>query len=350
MNSQFHHYIPRFILKRFSSNDKHIKTYEIRNKTVNHRKIAKIYGVKNMYKDISNKHDPMALEASLSVLESRAGEIIKQFCDKDTILLTRKQLIEFKRFLFVMAYRRNEQRCQYMNDTFDAYTRKLITDHMNYHHITIIQDVWFRNLKWLVSTDIPSIVDEHNRFGRYFTFSPEAMINSIELKNFMIYQMFYVSLWEADEGSEFIISDNSFGCFEGVPACHYLFVLSPTRMLVLTHRDGELVKKYSHFSTIVHDPPKVRYKNKPPQPDPSDRFIYSKVRLRKEDVYIVNGILLECASEYITYRSDASLYHSIVFYENNLDKFGSAIGTKRDYSALKKRLNSSAIFPRAGMA
>jgi hypothetical protein len=95
MDSQFHHYIPRFILKRFSNNKLHIKTYEITNKIINDRKIAKIYGIKNMYKNISNKNNPMEVEIALSNLERKAGEIIKGFCEKNTITLDRRQLIDF---------------------------------------------------------------------------------------------------------------------------------------------------------------------------------------------------------------------------------------------------------------
>jgi hypothetical protein len=148
-----------------------------------------------------------------------------------------------------MAYRHDQRRNQYMNNTFDNLTREIIVEYMNYNHITTIQDVWFHNLKWLVLTDVTTIFKECNRFG-LLNFTPKFKINSIELNDFMLYQFYYVSLWEAEDGSEFIITNNSFGCFEGVPAYHYLFVLSPTRIIALTNRANN---RKTVFSTFIHN-------------------------------------------------------------------------------------------------
>lgn len=79
MTTQFHHYIPRFILRRFSENNKTIKTYDVNNKSIDMRRIGKIYGVTNMYEDISNEFHPMIVETTLSKIESSSAVIIKKF-------------------------------------------------------------------------------------------------------------------------------------------------------------------------------------------------------------------------------------------------------------------------------
>jgi hypothetical protein len=214
-----------------------------------------------------------------------------------------------------------------MNDEFDQITRTTIYKHMEHNHISKIADVWFNNLKWLVLTDISIIAKEYNKIGLnpFNTITYKGNICGTELTDFGMLTCFYhMSLWEAEKDSEFIITDISFGCFEkGLMNYHYFFVLSPKRMIVLTH------PAYGKFSgtkkSWFHD-----FIRKTPQSD-----YYTVTFLPKKYVYIVNGIALDCCNNYMSYYDDLCLYRSVLYYEKyKLHMFEN----NKEYSLLKKKV------------
>ncbi|RDB18560.1 hypothetical protein Hypma_000305 [Hypsizygus marmoreus] len=118
--NQYHHYIPRFVLRRFQAegtqvqykNAKERKTansraqrkgidlenilvYDLPSETLEIRPIATTYGVQNLYRDIKDA-DIDSLEKKLSVVESEAAGVVNLLHQSNgprTILLKRTQLL-----------------------------------------------------------------------------------------------------------------------------------------------------------------------------------------------------------------------------------------------------------------
>ncbi|KAG0295830.1 hypothetical protein BGZ98_001206, partial [Dissophora globulifera] len=133
--------------------------YRVKDKRLTLEDIGKIYGVQNMYRDITSDNC-MMFEDLLSRLESSAANIVQVILSgSQEISMTRTKLMDFKRFLAIMMFREHERRQEYAEDKFDFMTRVSIQRHMRFNNITSIQDVWFENLKWILKTPTKDIID-----------------------------------------------------------------------------------------------------------------------------------------------------------------------------------------------
>ncbi|KAF8640187.1 hypothetical protein AX16_010242 [Volvariella volvacea WC 439] len=75
-SQQYQHYLPRFVLKRFSANGETIRmiTPSLSSKRRSYGTLGRQFGVQNLYVDPNHK-DPNHIEKKLSVLESSAGRV-----------------------------------------------------------------------------------------------------------------------------------------------------------------------------------------------------------------------------------------------------------------------------------
>ncbi|KAF8939174.1 hypothetical protein BGZ58_010430 [Dissophora ornata] len=381
--NQFHHYIPRFILRNFSNETlekerpkillpwreilnpgQHlqtpgpliqipisIKVYSILGKGITLEDISRIYGVQNLYRDTA-EDDSMRFERLLSQIESSSSMFVRQIVTESQDLpLTRTRLANFKKFLAIMMYRNDSRRKQYAEDSFDMMTRMSIQRHMQSNNINEIQEVWFENLKWILRTPVDEIVKEFERSGAmrnpmgvFLTY--KGPIHIAELMDTSLLLTMYVCVWEAQEGSEFILSDNCFGCFEGHMGCifHYLFVLSPKYAVVLVKRAymwdtmKALPLRKSWFEEFHANPDVVYSKNNvrgAKDFTPGDVFKYSRIVIPRKKVWLVNSIFLDVGHKYISYKSDLAMYKSLVFYDKNKKEL---FENRHDYSILKRKL------------
>ncbi|KAF9913034.1 hypothetical protein EC991_005902 [Linnemannia zychae] len=403
MPTQFHHYIPRFILKSFADNFmlKHTNTeyianastiyaptdpsgmrfgsgskgrgssgrgqpsryltylinlYRVADHTTELSDIKRAYGAEDMYRDIT-ADDCMKFEKLLGNLESTSATFIRKIWSGEELSLTRAQLADMKKFLGIMMYRSEHRRGQYFNMWFDTPTLNSVRRHMEINNIQRVQDVWFDNLKWLIETPMNEIMREFHAARSLAPKDPieiirryKGPIHVLELLDFGDLSSNYVCVWEAEEGSEFILSEGCFGAFEGDMGVtfHNFFVVSPRYAIVLVNRlyMWEMMEKLpfrkSWFGDELHANPDTIYV-KGPLPEgftesdfsPNDVFKYRRIIVPKKYVFTVNGIFLDARTKYLTYKSSISMYKSLRYYDKVKDKL---FGVQHDYSILKRKL------------
>ncbi|KAH7058189.1 hypothetical protein BKA57DRAFT_448736 [Linnemannia elongata] len=396
--TQFHHYIPRFILKTFADNfpvdnreftkgfstsspdlswlegkpSKHgrskrprynINVYRVDDHTTKPTDFSRAYGVENLYRDLTEA-DCMKFEDLLSKHESNSSMFIQRIRNEDEDLsLTRSQLGDMKKFLAIMMYRSEHRRSQYFTQKFDALTEISVRRHMEHNNISNAPTVWFENLKWIIEASAEDIVQEYQRAlmarfesGKLLTLlsSYQGPIHVAELEDFGYLMTHTIAcIWQAETGSEFILSEGCFGAWEGEPGIqfHHFFIVSPRFAIVLVNRlylderHTENPSRASMFGDNLHVFPETVYKNGPPSESfdfathstPDDVFKYERIVVTKEDVYKVNAILLDDRRELLTYKSNVSMYKSLRYYDKiKKGKFPNCY----DYSTLKGQLFS----------
>lgn len=379
--TQFHHYIPRFILRAFSddftlgspnnvfianvstnvikkqknsgamrSPSHYIKVYQVQSRTTVLTDLARAFGVMDLYRETSEE-DCMKFEKSLSVLEGDSATFIRQIWSGNPLSLTRAELERMKKFLIIMMYRSESRRDQYYREEYDTRVAVSARKHASQHKIEKIRDIWFKNLQWLIKTPLDDVMKEYDRSFQLEMTEPwinlgdrKWPIHICELQEFGILAGNYVCVWEAEEGTEFILSEGGFGIWEGDKGekFHNFFVVSPRYAIVLVNRGYMFGMTFNHlrksyFSEKLHDNPEVVYTRDPTGMDrtPTDMFKYKTIKVPRRDVFLVNGISLDARSKHLTYMSSVSMYKSLRYYDRvKKEKFEQ----RHDYTVLKRAL------------
>ncbi|KAF8933294.1 hypothetical protein BGZ47_010931 [Haplosporangium gracile] len=336
------------------------QVYQAASRTVSLNSVRRSYGVQNLYRDVSEKN-LMKFEELLSKMESTSSRFIRKiWTGEEDLSLTRTQLGELKKFLAIMTYRSNNRRGQYYNNDFSASTRQSILMHMRHKNIKRIQDVWFDNLKWIINTAIDDIMEEYEKFLWHradMMMTPrmdeyQGPIHIAELSEFANMCTNLMCIWQAEEGSEFILSEGCFGAWEGDSRdpFHTFYIVSPRYAIVLVNRlrPWDLATQLpfrSWFEGDIHPNPETVYTKGPPPsnftPDhfsPTDVFKYKRVVVPKEDVYFVNSIFLDARRECLTYKSNLSMYRSIQYYDKMKRYRPDLFNNGHDYTLLKRKL------------
>jgi hypothetical protein len=301
----------------------------------------------------------MYVEKQLSKLENKAADIINKILNNklSEIILKRNELYDLKKFLFIMSFRSNNRRNQYINNKFDIMTSVSIKSFMEKHYFDTPEEVWLNDIKNILDTDYDKIVDSskedlkkiyEGNFDDYLSsmlFSEEDSKISPNIRNdIFIEATMFICIWKTNDDSEFVVSDNSFGLFEGdIPGVYYhtFYVLSPNTILVLSnkcyHKDGEILGmlntyynngfRKSWFDISLHDTPIVKYKNNKfiyenhrikyrdsRSHDNDDEFTYKIRTISKDTVNLINSIILNHTEDLITFKSEKYLYKSIKYY------------------------------------
>ena len=195
--TQFHHYIPRFILKTFADNFSlsntefitatsspnlsgftevkpsklrpkgrpcdYINVFRIEDHTTELANVARAYGADDMYRDVIEA-DCMKFEKLLAKHECTSSTFIRKIWNEEEDLsLSRIQLGDMKKFLVIMMYRSERRRSQYFNQRFDPFTEISLKRHMDHNKFSSVQAVWFENLKWIIKTPTEDIVKEYQK-------------------------------------------------------------------------------------------------------------------------------------------------------------------------------------------
>ncbi|KAF9305334.1 hypothetical protein BGZ74_010552 [Mortierella antarctica] len=396
--TQFHHYIPRFILKTFADNfslsnsafiadtsspdilgfklgkpsklrpkgcpSHSINVYRVEDHTTELTDVARAYGAEDMYRDVTET-DCMKFEKLLAKHECTSATFIRQIWNEEKdFSLSRTQLGDMKKFLVVMMYRSEDRRSQYFNQRFDFLTEISVKRHMDHNKFSSVQTVWFENLKWIIEAPVEDIVKEYHEavMVRAKSESPAALlspyrgpIHGSELEDFgYLMTQTIACIWQAEAGSEFILSEGCFGAWDGDTGIwfHNFFIVSPrfaivlVNRLYLTERMEEKPRWTSLFGDSLHAVPDTNYKKGPLPKDfdlktrfyhstPDDVFKYKRIVVPKEDVYKVNGIFLDARHQFLTYKSAVSMYKSLRYYDKvKKEMFHDC----HDYSILRRKL------------
>ncbi|KAG0250950.1 hypothetical protein DFQ27_009119 [Actinomortierella ambigua] len=340
--------------------DHHIKVHNVQDHITTLTDVTRAYAVENMYQGI-DEADCTALDNRIATLEENSSAFIRRFGGKVDPWLTRAHLFDLKKFLTVMGYRAEHRWRQYHNNAFDVPTRVSILYHMGRRRLARMQDVWFDNLKWLAETPADDISEEHMKMLRRMD-TPTAAgivaavkeyqgpVHAYELREFYDLCTAFVCVWEAEEGSEFILSNNCFGTFERRMSMdiHRFYVVSPRYAIVLVNREcivgtmKSMASKMSWFRDRLRPVPLAVYKKRPDPTSPSDFtpddvFKYQRGAASKRDVHLVNSILLDTRPKYLTFKSSLAMYKTLRYYDE-IKHDWNMFECPHDYSHLKREL------------
>ncbi|KAK0462593.1 uncharacterized protein EV420DRAFT_1265383, partial [Desarmillaria tabescens] len=263
---QFHHAIPRFILRRFqvgperqkeyrrtSVDPEYVLYYDLASGSLGDRPIGKVYGLMNLYRDASNPRNVNELEKNLGDLEAGAAVIIQTLHSNLTsgkVTLKRLGVERLRKFLFVMHYRNLggsyfDPDHPHGGSTIRQWVERYKTKHPSCQTHT---DVWLSVLRYYLDTphsqivnDATAIYKEHGMEKVHLQMLTDTVDPNMEHYPALAYQkqagMSFLCIWEAHDTSEFILSNSGFGLWEGLAASgdyiHRVFVVSPRIAVVL---------------------------------------------------------------------------------------------------------------------
>lgn len=256
--SQYQHFIPRFILRRFQvgipksrkERDKDFERtrvdsecilyYDVATGSLDTRPIGKVYGVLGIYQDVHNTGNINELEHKLAYLESQAAHIIKNLHEAlpwGALALECSSLDLLQKFLFLMHFRTKS----HSSRAFEVDRPENVQAHQWVERILeadgtrSADDIWRQTLRYYLDSSHSGLM----RNAAYAVESGEEdlpeHIPSIAYRTYL--DDYFLSIWEAAQGEEFILTHNAFGLSEGsatgCPALHRIFVLSPRIAVVL---------------------------------------------------------------------------------------------------------------------
>ncbi|PBK95353.1 hypothetical protein ARMGADRAFT_1163951 [Armillaria gallica] len=350
---QFHHSIPRFILRRFQTGPRkskaerrkeyrqthvdpdHVFYYDLASGSLDVRSIGTIYGLKNLYRDASNASNVNELEEKLSVLERDAAVIIEGLHSSlasGKAILKRHDLERLRKFLFIMHYR-NWGKSYFNPDhpTGGAQIRPWLERYKAKHQCQTHTDVWLHVLRYYLDTPHSQILDaaeaEYRQHGWEKIHNPAAthIDPNFEQHETIAYhvqaEMYSFCIWEADAASEFILTSQGFGLWvdityttEGTSAAggyiHRIFVISPRIAVVLRANSIPPLPVNSTLLKIRQEKRTVKLVNgessfiAPEGTDldsvnwnlfrlPDDLFTFSITRLSLSETDAFNAVLLD---------------------------------------------------------
>ncbi|KAF8841509.1 hypothetical protein BDN67DRAFT_928243 [Paxillus ammoniavirescens] len=307
---QYHHFIPRFILRRFQVgtvrskaerrrefrktgiDPEYVLYYDIASGTLDTRPIGKVYGALNLYGDKRNQENVNELEEKLSGLEREAASIISDLhaaLPEGKFCLKRRPLETLRKFLFLMHYRHALVAPIYFQEDHpeNAQGRQWIEHFKKSKGLETAVDVWLYMLRFYLDNShsqlmllAAQIIDKYDADTILNCASTSSIPPEIEHFPATEYQTlagaFFMCIWEAAEGDEFPLTHDGFGLgegcvsvdgqFDGRLSLHRIFVLSPRVVLVL--RSGVLrpenigdfsVPMSSDLLDIPQSPPETTY-------------------------------------------------------------------------------------------
>ncbi|PBK80203.1 hypothetical protein ARMGADRAFT_1092392 [Armillaria gallica] len=386
---QYHHAIPRFILRRYQAGPRksnaerraeyrrsgvdpdQVLYYDVASGSLDERSVGKIYGKKNLYRDASNLSNVNEVEEKLSLLEREAALVIATLhseLPRRTVTLKRRDLDILRKFMFVMHYRNVGS--TYYDPDLNPTLRQWLIRYQAEHQCNTHVDVWLRVMRYYLDTPHSQIVDDaHAEFKKYGLGEAFAQVvtgvdPAMEHPESLAYQlqaeMYFLGIWEAEATSEFILTANAFGLWEGlVPpadAIHRIFLVSPRIAIVLRRNtppplDAEAPTKSNLLSIpqkkatsrlvngqtgiSLSDMNDISEWNRHRSPDDVFTFTITKLTLDQTDAF--NAVLLENVQSdgAITFLGREHMLRTLrVFWNDPLQRFN-----RQKYTSLMRYLS-----------
>lgn len=340
-----HHYIPQFILRNFSDDNKKINVYNLSTCDLSVRNIRTQYSKDNLYK-MSNIENVMHVEESFAKLECEAAPIITRINNsKSQVIVNRIELQILKKFFFLMSFRSERRMTQYRDSYFDPLTEIILSPQTKDHDY---MDLWLRELKFLLDHDI----------SEYKICDDLSMPIYLDFEN--TFKDKYMVVWRAYLTEDFIITDNcgtfersSGGLFPGANVISF-YPISYTKIIgfvtkAFEHKQTQDMHK-SNFAMELFPFPRNRrvVKN---QFNAMDEYVYKICKLTNNDVRYTNALLLNEATSKISFNELQAIGKSVIYYEEESNN-------KNDYSTLleiiergsKKKQNKKTKKPLKGLS
>lgn len=243
--SQYHHFIPRFILRNFvhptnqrqvsskkspksakrsrksgrNYNEPMIYAVDLSKPTAEilERPVSRTFGITDMYRDLKNFRNEHYLEEELSKLESRVGEVVskmrKHFEEgKADVWITRTERNILRKFLFIMKYRSSRMHKRFYHQDAQGYfadDKEKLLRYMDEKGFKTPSDVWFDNIKGMLELKM-------DVKGDWMKELP-ARIYPDDANWFIMHtQMMYLALCTpTNKDQEFLLTENAYGVYEG---------------------------------------------------------------------------------------------------------------------------------------
>ena len=242
-SSQYHHFVPRFLLRNFAVFKNPGKVVQKTSKKSKNRPprpqrlnilnlksgafeqgdVGDTFGIVDMYRDFEKAGpDQQKLERELSVLESAAGVIIAHVtkmyeAGQKEIQLIRKDKDILRRFLFIMMYRSSSfgQRFAKSKEDYDANDREDMLVYMNEKGFKTPRDVWFANIRAFLDVKL----DKEDWMNAMEEFQKLAYPTDARwfFMHIQAYFMAFCTPKRTDD--EFLLTQNVYGVYEG-PTCN----------------------------------------------------------------------------------------------------------------------------------
>ncbi|KAL9084264.1 MAG: hypothetical protein Q9159_005309 [Coniocarpon cinnabarinum] len=349
---EYHHYIPRFLLRNYRINklpnntrrkkkqkgrpaqvaqsipDKDLKDglvrgLDLETKELIEVRLSNVFGMDNMYNDISGGAN-----------------------DEDVL----------RKFLFIMHYRNKGFHLRFTKskDEYDYDDRAFMLDFMEKEAIDTPIDVWFRNIRAILDADIQQYPEwETDATKLAQDFHAYELDMKWYLKNLQMHHLVFVQ--PQSPGLEFVLTENAFSIFEGPDSAHawtdyHLFSPVSPKLLILSRsillgtgyeEDTERLQTMRRLTTIPHFDPEKAYKSvfdSLPVHQANNNYsriidgkrvpLPTRIREEKHEFYLpffkisdrnvgyVNSIFLENAylTRTIIYREPRALQSALDFY------------------------------------
>ncbi|KAI6038518.1 hypothetical protein EDC04DRAFT_3063288 [Pisolithus marmoratus] len=328
---QYHHYIPRFILRRYQVGPVRSKTerqrlfrktgvdpesvyyWDVAKGTLDLRPIGKVYGVQNLYRDCKNAENVNAIEQKLSVLEARAAFVISNLhknLPTNKFSVKRRPLEDLRKFLFIMHLRNVRLRDNYYDEDKNRPIQQWVKNYRQTHGFNTPTEAWLGTMQYYLDNSHSQIMaqaaESMDKHG------PKHIIDFLQgsgvgPENFpaLTYQVHcgskYTCIWQAAEGEEFVLTHNGFGLWEGLidglPGLHSVYVISPRVVIVFRTRAVFEFPTFapasahppiisSDLASIAHPSPVVEYHGSfPAQGKAADLEAYRGSKQAEEDVF-----------------------------------------------------------------
>ncbi|KAK0470489.1 hypothetical protein IW261DRAFT_1573110 [Armillaria novae-zelandiae] len=384
---QYHHAIPRFILRRYQAGPRksnaerraeyrrsgvdpdQVLYYDVASGSLDERSVGKIYGKKNLYRDASSLSNVNEVEEKLALLEREAALIIATLhseLPRREVTLKRRDVDILRKFMFVSHYR--IQGSTYFDPNLNPSLRQWLIRYQAEHQCQTHADVWLRIMRYYLDTPHSQIVDDaHAEFEKYgYAEAFQQVVTGVdpasEHPESLAYQVqaetFFLGIWEAEATSEFILTDRAFGLWEGLTPTaddiHRIFLISPRIALVLRNNtlplfDDETSKRSTLLSIpqakatsrLVNGQANIDFSrslaemNRQRSPDDVFTFTVTKLTLDQTDAF--NVVILEnmLPDGAITFSGRERMLRTLrVFWHSPLHRFG-----RHKYASLMRYLS-----------
>ncbi|KNG48401.1 hypothetical protein DDE82_002151 [Stemphylium lycopersici] len=343
--TQYQHYIPRFLLRRFSTPPPAAVSHE-RKRSRNRRSddilntvrldkdvpeigtvlVGRVFGQLDMYRDDSlfGQEEQNRLEKKLSKIEQAASRIINTVVTAhttghDRVSLSRYDKDVLRKFMFVMKYRSTIffQRFNHQKaDDYCADDKAQFLEYMEKHKKKRPLDVWFDNLIKIIDKDM-------DPDGRWLTeLLDEIYPGDAQWLSFNVRSMYLCLVTPSDPSDEFLLTGNAFGIHEG--PVDYSTNCSTGAMMqahndpahaVSLLRDLPVMKARNSY-TVVKNKRIFLADNADGEPRKENNFTFTFFRLESRHVQTMNLVMLDQAhnSSHIVFKSEAGLRRALEFY------------------------------------
>ena len=261
-SSQYHHFIPRFLLYNFASfknpgnivpktsqkgknrppKPQKLTVLDLKAGVFKTGNVGDTFGMVDMYREFDQAdRDQHRLEKQLSALESAAGELfarVKRMYDagKQEILLSREKRDLLRKFLFIMMYRNTTfaRRFERSREDYDSDDRVDMLAYMDAKGFKNPRDVWLANIRAFLEVDLSKSKDDLYEDITQRAYPLDAVWFIMHTDTF-----FLAFCTPIDPEDEFLLTQNAYSGIEGPSSpgnwtdWHRFAPVSPKVMIVL---------------------------------------------------------------------------------------------------------------------